>query len=130
MADRLVSLTVVPAEDSDAEELAELTGKLRTHLLGAELNLHDVRTVRDGGAPLGSKPGDVITVGALAVTLAPLALRSLLHTLEIWMKNRPVRGIKVHVNGYMLKLDHASKTEQKQVIDEFLAHFNQGHEPE
>ncbi|WP_405850366.1 hypothetical protein OG571_46395 (plasmid) [Streptomyces sp. NBC_01369] len=120
----------MPAEDSDAEELADLTGKLRTHLLGTELDLCDVRTVRDGRAPLGSKPGDVITIGALAVTLAPLALRSLLHTLEIWMQNRPVRSIEVHVNGNTLKLDHASKTDQRQVVDEFLAHFDQGHEPE
>ncbi|MET9977159.1 hypothetical protein ACFYOI_19605 [Streptomyces microflavus] len=122
-------LTVVPALDSDLEELAELAEKLQSYLLEAEPDLRDVRMVRDGHVPEGSKPGEVIAVGVLAVTLAPVVLRSVVRVLEVWIKNRPVRSVKVTVGKDTIELNATSDAIQQKAIDYFTA-IHKSHDAE
>ncbi|MGW3723726.1 hypothetical protein [Streptomyces sp. NPDC000851] len=104
----------------DAEELDALTGRLRQLLL--ELDVDDVRPVRDGGeAPAGAKPGELLAVGALAVSLAPALLRPALRLVETWMQTRPVRTVKVELNGHSVELGNATPEQQQRLVDAFLA---------
>ncbi|MGR6970521.1 hypothetical protein ACU639_13075 [Streptomyces cynarae] len=112
-------LVLCGAADVDQEELDELTLQLRRRLL--ELDLDDVRVERSGApAPEGAKPGDLIAVGALAVTLAPAVLRPTLRLVETWMQNRPVRTVKFDIDGRTLELAHASPEQQRRLVDAFL----------
>ncbi|MHB6908291.1 hypothetical protein [Streptomyces sp. DB-54] len=114
-----MSLVVSGGVDSDQEELAELTSQLRRRLF--ELDVDDVRTARSGGEmPEGAKSGELMAVGALAVTLAPTVLRPVLHLVETWMQNRPVRTVKVDVDGRVLELGHASREQQQRLVEAFL----------
>ncbi|MFG2208803.1 hypothetical protein [Streptomyces sp. NPDC048638] len=114
-----MSLVVSGGIDADQEELDELTSHLRRRLL--ELDIDDVRPVRPGGdIPEGAKPSELIAVGALAVSLAPMTLRPVLHLVETWMRNRPVRTVKVDVDGRVLELGHATPEQQQRLVEAFL----------
>ncbi|MFJ3302527.1 hypothetical protein ACIPSA_05300 [Streptomyces sp. NPDC086549] len=113
-------LVVSGGADVDQEELDELTAQLRRRLL--ELDVDDVRVGRsDGPVPEGAKPGELIAVGALAVSLAPAVLRPALRLVETWMRNRPVRTVKVDVDGRTLELNHATAEQQQRLVEAFLA---------
>ncbi|MFF9485312.1 MULTISPECIES: hypothetical protein [unclassified Streptomyces] len=117
-------LVLTGGRDGDQEELDELTLQLRERLL--ELDVEDVETVRSGDVPDGAKPADAIAVGALAVTLAPLALRSVLDLVRTWIENRPVRTVSVTLGDDSLELEAASSADQRRIVDAFLA----AHAPE
>ncbi|WP_329181824.1 hypothetical protein [Streptomyces sp. NBC_01477] len=112
-------LVVSGHADVDQAELDALTAQLRRRLL--ELDVDDVRLDRSGEtAPEGAKSGEVITVGALAVSLAPVLLRPVLRLVETWMQNRPVRSVTVDVDGRTIELGHASAEQQQRLVDAFL----------
>lgn len=112
-------LVLSGGQDLDQEELEALTAQLRQRLL--EVDVDDVRMERSHGAPPpGAKPGELVTVGALAVTLAPAVFRPALRVVETWLKNRPVRTVKVDVDGRTLELGHASPEEQRLLVEAFL----------
>jgi hypothetical protein len=112
-------LVVSGEDDVDQEELDELTLHLRQRLL--ELDVDDVQVGRaNGAAPEGSKPGELIAVGTLAVSLAPAVLRPALRLVETWIRNRPVRTVKVDIDGRTLELGHASAEQQRRLVDAIL----------
>ncbi|WP_257584870.1 MULTISPECIES: hypothetical protein [unclassified Streptomyces] len=116
----MIRLMVTGGADVDQEELAYLTGQLRRRLL--ELEVDDVRGVQpDGDVPEGAKPGALVAVGALVVSLAPTVLRPVLHLVETWMQSRPVHTVKVDVGGRLLELGHASPEQQQLLVEAFLA---------
>ncbi|MCI3276615.1 hypothetical protein [Streptomyces cylindrosporus] len=118
MADRM-RLVLSSGDELDVEELDSLTGQLRKRLL--ELDVDDVKVERsDAAPPPGAKPGELITVGALAVTLAPAVFRPALRVVEAWLRNRPVRTVKVEVDGRILELGQASPEEQRLLVEAFL----------
>ncbi|MGW2718980.1 hypothetical protein [Streptomyces sp. NPDC001492] len=118
MADRM-RLVLSGGEELDVEELDSLTRQLRKRLL--ELDVDDVRVERsDAAPPPGAKPGGLITVGALAVTLAPAVFRPALRVVETWLQNRPVRTVKIEVDGRTLELGQASPEEQRLLVEAFL----------
>ncbi|MEV5331087.1 hypothetical protein [Streptomyces werraensis] len=112
-------LVLQGGSDSDQEELDALTLQLRERLL--ELDVDDVTLERSGDVPVGAKPVDAIAVGALAVTLAPIALRSVLDLVRTWIENRPVRTIALTLGEDSLELEAASSADQQRLIEAFLA---------
>ncbi|MFC8092340.1 hypothetical protein [Streptomyces sp. NPDC057301] len=112
-------LVVAGEADVDAAELEALTSQLRQRLL--ELDVDTVRLERsDEAVPEGAKPGELLAVGALAVSLVPAVLRPALRLIETWMQNRPVRTVKVEIDGRVLELGHASKEQQQLLVDAVL----------
>jgi hypothetical protein len=113
---RSMRLVVSGEDDVDQAELDSLASHLRQRLL--ELDVEDVRLARaDGAAPEGAKPGELIAVGTLVVTLATAVLRPTLRLIETWMQNRPVRTVTLDIDGRVLELGHASKDQQQQAMD-------------
>ncbi|MGV9884514.1 hypothetical protein [Streptomyces sp. NPDC003006] len=68
------------------------------------------------------KSSELIAAGSVVVTAASLALRQVLLLADTWLKNRPVRGIKVEMEGRVIELSDATAAERARLIDEFLAH--------
>ncbi len=105
--------------DSDQEELDSLTRQLRERLL--ELEIERAELNRSGTVPDRAKPGEVIAVGALAVTAAPVVLRSVVQTVASWLRNRPVRTASISIGEDRLELRAVSSDDQRALIDAFLA---------
>ncbi len=83
----------------------------------------DIQLARSpADVPAGAKSGELIAAGAVAVTAAPVVLRQVLKFAEIWLQNRPVRGIKVELDGRTIELSDSSEVERERLIDAFLAH--------
>jgi hypothetical protein len=118
-----LTLAMDGGPDTDAEEIADLAAQLRRHLL--ELDVEAVELIRIDEVPSGAKPGEVVALGALAITLAPIALRGVVGVIETWLKNRPVRAVKITLDGDTLELSHPSKAAQKQLVQAFIdSHAN------
>ncbi|GGV72662.1 hypothetical protein GCM10010294_33860 [Streptomyces griseoloalbus] len=112
-------LVLTGRQDGDREELDELTLQLRERLL--ELDVDEVEPDRSGDIPDGAKPVDAIAVGALAVTMAPIALRSVLDLVRTWIENRPVRTVALTLGEDSLELEAVSAADQQRLIEAFLA---------
>ncbi|OKK14184.1 hypothetical protein [Streptomyces sp. CB02400] len=120
-------LVLTGGQDSDQEELDQLALQLRERLL--ELDVDYVEPVRSGDVPDGAKPVDAFAVGALAVTLAPIALRSVLDLVRTWIENRPVRTVSVTLGEDSLELEAVSSADQRRIVDDFLAAHGPEAEP-
>lgn len=125
MADRggdrtgTLRMTVAGGADVDDEELDSLTRQLRLALL--ELEVDDVRAGRaSGGGPAGAKSGEAVALGVLSVTLAPVVLRSVVRLVEAWLQNRPVRSVRLELDGRSLELGDATDAEKQRLIEAFL----------
>ncbi|MGW4873741.1 hypothetical protein [Streptomyces chartreusis] len=120
---QVIRVMLEGSADSDQEELDACTLELRERLL--ELDVEEVTAERSGAAPEGTKPGEVIAVGALVVTAIPFVLRSAVRLLEAWIANRPVRTARVTIGEESLELQALPAADQRRVIDAFLArHVN------
>ncbi|MFD5598120.1 hypothetical protein [Streptomyces griseorubiginosus] len=118
---KTVRLELIGLPDTDDDELLSLGSRLRRSLL--ELDVTDVQLARSpSDGPAGAKSGELIAAGAVAVTAAPVVLRQVLKFVEIWLQNRPVRGIKVELDGRSIELSDSSEVERERLIDAFLAH--------
>jgi hypothetical protein len=112
-------LGLVPRADVDADELAALGLGLRRRLLD-ETDVEDVRWVRAGAVPCGAKSVEAIEVGALVVSAAPAVWRGVLDVVQTWLRGRPVRSVKVELDGRSIELTGASPEQQRLLVAEFL----------
>lgn len=122
MSDRTVCTVELHLEGDrggDQEELDELTLQLRERLL--ELDVERVELSRSGTAPEGSKAGDVVSLGALTVTVAPFVLRSVVGLVERWIEHRPVRTVSITIGDDSLDLQVVSAVDQRRLIDTFVS---------
>jgi hypothetical protein len=112
------------AKGADARELDELTRSLSNELRQTEV--HSVERVSEGEAPSGSK-GDPITLGLLAVTLAPIAATKVFDILVDWVKRAQGRTIKVTLGQNTIELSEASKDEREKLLNKWLQEVDRGH---
>ncbi len=113
-----ITLTLLAAADSDEAELDELAGDLRKRLL--ELDVASVERGRADEVPAGAKGVDGATVGTLVVALSSVTLKSVVQITQAWLRNRPVRGLKLTRGEEVLELSGTSKEIQDQVVESFL----------
>ena len=116
-------VTISPDSDTDDVELDQLTTALRRRL--GDLDVEQVDRVRGADVPAGAKPIDAIAVGALVVSLAPPILTAALSLLQEWLANRPVRRIKLTLDGDSIELTAASRDSQQRLIEAFLRRHEQ-----
>ncbi|MEU7023933.1 hypothetical protein ABZ990_25190 [Streptomyces sp. NPDC046203] len=118
---KTIRLELLGLAEPDHDELLRLGGQLRRAL--EDLDVADVRSGRSAGeCASGAKSGETIAVGSVVVTAASFVLRQALLVTDTWLKNRPVHGIKVELEGRVIELGNASVTERERLIDAFLAH--------
>jgi len=109
---------VLPAADSDAEELADLTGGLRAELL--DVDAASVAPLTAEAAPEGAKGlGDL--AGWLLVQFGTLdGLRAVVAAVRGWT-SRTGRTVEVSIGGDVLKVTAVTSQQQREIIDAWLA---------
>ena len=110
------------AGDGDAEELAELSGRLRAELL--DFDVQAVERVAQSDVPEGAK-GLPAVAGWLAVHLGGASLRDVLAAIADWVI-RNNRSVEISSGGDVLKLSRATPEEQRKIIDAWLDKYAPG----
>ena len=107
--------------DHDAEELAELTQRLRDELLA--LDVDAVEPAAGGLAPEGAKAIELLAIGGLVVRFAMKAtvLRSVVDATVGWLGRQQARSVKLTLNGDTLELTGVSSDEQRRLTDLWVA---------
>jgi hypothetical protein len=114
----LILVHVLPHEDSDAEELADLADDLRGELL--ELDLVSVDSLAAGEVPERAK-GVGQAAGWLVTQFATMdGLKALLAAVHSWVA-RTRRTVEVTMDGDTLKLTAATAQQQQEILDAWLA---------
>ena len=105
----------------DAEELAELTQRLRDELL--ELDVDAVEPATSGAAPDGAKGLELLAVGGLVVRFAmkTTVLRSVVDSVVGWLGRQQARSVKLTLDGDTLELTGVSSDEQRRLIELWVA---------
>jgi hypothetical protein len=121
-ADRLI-LQVLPVADSDAEELADLAGRLCAELLAADAA--SVAPLTADAAPEGAK-GLGTLAGWLVAQFGTLdGLRAAVAAVRGWAA-RTGRTVEVSIGGDSLKVTGVTSQQQGEIIDAWLARHAAG----
>lgn len=112
----ITATILVKRPDADAEQLQELTQNLREAVLDAPID--DARPASAGPPPLGGKSGELIAVGALVVTLAPIAVEGLVTVLTSWL-SRQSSEVEIEVGGRRFR-GRVTRAQHDQLVAAFL----------
>jgi hypothetical protein len=110
-----VNVHVAGYSDSDDEERADLTERLRADLLAYDLDVSHPAAE----APPGSK-GPGLEWAQLLVTLAGTA-PAMVAALQGWLGRHPRAAVTLEIDGDKLTLEEASAADQQRLVDTFLA---------
>jgi hypothetical protein len=111
-------LQVLPGQESDAEELADLGDRLRAELL--EYDVSSVEPLPAEEAPPGAK-GIGQVAGWLVAQFGTLdALRAVINGVRAWAA-RTQRTVEITMDGETLKIGAATTQQQQELIDAWLA---------
>src|SRR5271165_5099274 len=99
-----LTVEVEATADADAEELAQLTNRLRDELL--DLDVDAVYSASGGEAPGSSKGLDLLAAGGLVVrfVLRQELLQSIIDGIRSWLGRQHARSIKLTLDGDSLEL--------------------------
>ncbi len=120
-AQRQIAAELDAGPEHDAEELAELTQRLRDELL--ELDVDAVEPATGGKAPEGAKGLELLAVGELVVRFAMKAgvLRTVVDATVGWLGRQQARSVTLTLDGDTLELTGASSDEQQRLIELWVA---------
>jgi hypothetical protein len=113
------TLTLQPAADTNQEELDELTVHLRERLLD-EIDLDSVEFVASENAPASAKPGEVLTIGTLTITLSPIMLRYVVQLIQTWISHRPVRSVRLTLGQDSIEVTDPRNADQRRLVEAFI----------
>ncbi len=107
--------------DSDAEERADLAGRLREEIAGGVADDVSHPSIRP---PPGAK-GGALEWAQLLVTMAG-TLPPLIMAVQGWLGRHRGAAVTVEIDGDTLTLGEASEAEQRRLVDAFLARHGGG----
>jgi hypothetical protein len=112
-----LTVEVEAMADTDAEELAFLTDRLRDELLG--LDVDAVHSAVGGEAPDSSKGVGLVAAGGLVVrfVLRQDLLQSIIDGIRSWLGRQHARSIKLTLDGDSLELTGVSSAEQDRLVE-------------
>jgi hypothetical protein len=110
-----VRLEVAGFPDSDDEERADLTTRLRADLLAHHVDVSHPQAP----APPGSK-GAGLEWAQLVVTLAG-TMPAMIAALQGWRGRHRRAAVSLEIDGDTLTLDEASPADQRRLLETFLA---------
>jgi hypothetical protein len=112
-----LTVRVLPTDDSDAEELAELLVQLHDEL--RDLDLAPVSVLPEE-APDRAKGAGTLA-GKLLIQFGTLdGLRAAISGIRSWVA-RTRRGVEITMDGDTLKLTSATAEQQEEIIEAWLA---------
>jgi len=106
----------------DHEELGALAQRLRRDI--QQLDVDAVDFVRECAAPAGAK-GDPLTLATMAVTLAPIVLKSLFDMLQSWTARHNNATVTIEMGGDKLTMTGTPSKDQLAVIQAVLQKHQQ-----
>jgi hypothetical protein len=118
MTDVLVSVEGYP--DSDDEERADLTARLRDDLLAHDLDVAHPTADAPAGAKGAGLEWAQLVVG-MAGTIGPM-----LTALRAWLGRHPRAAVTLEIDGDTLTLAEASPEQQQQLVETFLSRHGAG----
>jgi hypothetical protein len=114
-----LGIQVTLGPDTDPEEIAEATLRLRRELL--DLDVEAVELPSAGEPPPGTRAVELAALGALVVTVAQSKLLAgVVTAVRAWLGGAPQRSIKLELDGDVLELTGVSSKEQRRLTDEWL----------
>ena len=121
-----LSVELQAGPDTDAEELAQIVGRLRAELL--DLDVDTVRQPVHGEAPQDAKGADLLAAGQLVVGLVatPEVLASIIGAVRSWLGRNSARSVKLTLGGDALEVSGVSSAEQDRLIDLWVARHAAG----
>jgi len=121
----VVALRLEGEAETDAQELDNLTTRLRQRLL--ELDVQSVNRIVAGEAPDGARAADVIALGGLLVTLvkSPELLKTIASGVQSWLSNRRGCTVVMEVAGDKLEVTGLSSEERQRLIDLWIERHSQ-----
>jgi hypothetical protein len=96
LMDQVQISLLVTCSGLDADGVADLTAELRREIL--ETGVDGAELASAGKAPEGAKSGALVAVGALAVTLAPTVVQSLMDVISSWLSRQP-DDVEIEIDG-------------------------------
>jgi hypothetical protein len=104
--------------DADAEELDEVTLRLRRELL--ELDVEGVERAYAGQPPHGARAAEAVELGALVVALATPTLGAVVATINSWLARQEARSAKLQLGDKTIELTGISSEQQDRMLEAFL----------
>jgi len=115
-----VRVHVAGYPDSDDEERADLTTRLREDLLAGQVDVAHP----DATAPTGAK-GGALEWAQLVVTLAG-SVPAMVAALQGWFGRHPRAAVSIEIDGDTLTLGEASPAERRRLVETFLERHGAG----
>jgi hypothetical protein len=106
---------------ADEEEHESISIALREEILSTDVD--DVRFVRTGPAPDGTRGVDATAINQLLVTMPAslAAVAALVNTVRGWLsRSNEGRTVEITLGDKSLKLERATSDEQQRLIEGFL----------
>ena len=121
-----LSVELQAESDTDAEELTQITGRLRAELL--DLDVDTVRQPVLGEAPEDAKGAGLLAAGQLVVGLVatPEVLASVIGAVRSWLGRNRARSVKLTMGGDMLGVSGVSSAERDRLIDLWVGRLATG----
>jgi hypothetical protein len=113
-----LTINVEGGTEADADDLAQVTQRLRAELL--ELDVDEVEHARSADAPKGAKGAALTAIGSLVVTLAPIVVPALVTTVQSWLRRNNHLSLTLERGGEKIKLTGHPTQEQQQIIKAWL----------
>jgi len=101
MAENIELTVLVGHRDADPDELDRATRRLRSEL--QELPIESASLV-PADTPAGAKAGDAVTLGALAISLAPVVMPAFVEFLKSWMARKEGRTVALERKGIVIEI--------------------------
>jgi hypothetical protein len=121
-----LSVELQAGPDTDAEEIAQLVGRLRAELL--DLDVDAVQRPVRMEAPEDSKGAGLLAVSELVVGLvaSPEVLVSIIGGVRSWLGRNRARSVKLTLDGDALEVSGVSSAEQDRLIDLWVSRHATG----
>ncbi|MEV0899982.1 hypothetical protein [Actinoplanes sp. NPDC049802] len=101
----------------DEEELARLTRVLYSEIAATDVD--DVRPLAmPGSGTPGAKSAGAVTIGTLVVTLAPVAVGSLMSVVSSWLSRQP-SDVEIEMDGVRFK-GRVTKRQREELVSNIL----------
>lgn len=121
-----VNLTLQLGSDTaiDPEHLDQLTRQLRDEI--REVEVESVELVREGTAPEGAKVAEVVTLGAIAVSVLPAVLPKLIDVVRDWLMRGEKRKIKIKttIGDRSVEVDYSPQTISQDELKDLVNTLN------
>lgn len=107
---------VVACSGLDAGGVADLAAQLRREILTTDVD--SAEPVVAAETVPGAKAGELVALGALAVTLAPIVVESLMGVIASWLSRQPA-DVEVVIDGNRFR-GRVSKAQRDKLVDAYV----------